>query len=76
MTASIEDLLEDYKQGKMIILIDDESRENEGDLLIAAEKVTKEGINFYGYSWPWINLFNVDTRTLSAVKSSFNGFSK
>ena len=46
MTASIEELLEDYKQGKMIILIDDEGRENEGDLLIAAEKVTKEDINF------------------------------
>ena len=46
MKASIEELLEDYKQGKMIILMDDEGRENEGDLLIAAEKVTKEDINF------------------------------
>ena len=46
MTVSIEELLEDYKQGKMIILMDDEGRENEGDLLIAAEKVTKEDINF------------------------------
>ena len=41
MKASIKELLEDYKQGKMIILMDDENRENEGDLLIAAEKVTK-----------------------------------
>ncbi len=46
MISSIKELLEDYKQGKMIILIDDEDRENEGDLLIAAEKVTKEDINF------------------------------
>ena len=46
MKASIKELLEDYKQGKMIILMDDENRENEGDLLIAAEKVTKEDINF------------------------------
>ena len=46
MTVSVEELLEDYKQGKMIILMDDEGRENEGDLLIAAEKVTKEDINF------------------------------
>ena len=46
MKASIKELLEDYKQGKMIILMDDENRENEGDLLIAAEKVTKEDVNF------------------------------
>ena len=46
MKATIKEILEDYKQGKMIILMDDEGRENEGDLLIAAEKVTKEDINF------------------------------
>jgi len=46
MKATIEKLLEDYRKGKMIILMDDESRENEGDLLIAAEKVTKEDVNF------------------------------
>ena len=46
MKASTEEILEDYKKGKMIILMDDEGRENEGDLLIAAEKVTKEDINF------------------------------
>ena len=45
MQASIKEILEDYKQGKMIILMDDENRENEGDLLIASEKVTKEDIN-------------------------------
>ncbi len=44
--ASIGEVLEDLKQGKMIILVDDESRENEGDLTIAAEKVTPEVINF------------------------------
>ena len=46
MKATIEKLLEDYRKGKMIILMDDEDRENEGDLLIAAEKITKEDINF------------------------------
>ena len=46
MNASIKELIEDYKQGRMIILMDDENRENEGDLLIASEKVTKEDINF------------------------------
>ncbi len=44
--ASIEALLEDYKQGKMIILMDDEDRENEGDLIIPAATCTKEDINF------------------------------
>ncbi|SEH80655.1 3,4-dihydroxy-2-butanone 4-phosphate synthase [Bathymodiolus azoricus thioautotrophic gill symbiont] len=44
--ASIEAILEDYKQGKMIILMDDEDRENEGDLIIPAATCTKEDINF------------------------------
>ncbi|MBW1720610.1 MAG: bifunctional 3,4-dihydroxy-2-butanone-4-phosphate synthase/GTP cyclohydrolase II [Deltaproteobacteria bacterium] len=44
--ASIEEVLEDLRQGKMIILVDDEDRENEGDLTMAAEKVTPEAINF------------------------------
>ena len=43
---NIESALEDLRQGKMIILVDDEDRENEGDLVIAAEKVTPEAINF------------------------------
>jgi 3,4-dihydroxy 2-butanone 4-phosphate synthase/GTP cyclohydrolase II len=45
-TAKIEDVLEDLRQGKMIILVDDEDRENEGDLTMAAQKVTPEAINF------------------------------
>ncbi|MBU2499235.1 MAG: bifunctional 3,4-dihydroxy-2-butanone-4-phosphate synthase/GTP cyclohydrolase II [Proteobacteria bacterium] len=44
--ASIEEVLEDLREGKMIILVDDENRENEGDLTMAAEKVTPEAINF------------------------------
>lgn len=44
--ASIRAILKDYKQGKMIILMDNEDRENEGDLIIPAATVTKEDINF------------------------------
>lgn len=44
--ARIEDAIEDIRQGKMVILVDDEDRENEGDLTMAAEKVTPEAINF------------------------------
>jgi 3,4-dihydroxy 2-butanone 4-phosphate synthase/GTP cyclohydrolase II len=44
--ARIEDAIEDIKQGKMVILVDDEDRENEGDLTLAAEMVSPELINF------------------------------
>ncbi|HEY0657318.1 MAG TPA: 3,4-dihydroxy-2-butanone-4-phosphate synthase [Pyrinomonadaceae bacterium] len=44
--AKIEEAVEDIKNGKMIIIVDDEDRENEGDLVCAAEKVTPEIINF------------------------------
>ena len=46
MKSSIESLLEDYRQGRMIILMDDESRENEGDLLMPAQMVEAKDINF------------------------------
>lgn len=46
MAASISEAIEDIRAGKFIILVDDESRENEGDLAMAAEKVTPEAINF------------------------------
>jgi 3,4-dihydroxy 2-butanone 4-phosphate synthase / GTP cyclohydrolase II len=44
--ATIPEALEDIRQGKMVVLVDDEDRENEGDLCMAAEKVTPEAINF------------------------------
>ena len=47
--CSIEEALADLKQGKMIILVDDEDRENEGDLTIAAEFATPEAINFMAH---------------------------
>ena len=44
--SSIPEVLEDLKAGKMIVLVDDEDRENEGDLVIAAERCTPEAVNF------------------------------
>jgi 3,4-dihydroxy 2-butanone 4-phosphate synthase/GTP cyclohydrolase II len=44
--APIEEAIERFRQGRMVIIVDDEDRENEGDLTIAAEKVTPESINF------------------------------
>ena len=44
--ASMEEALEDIKAGKFLIVVDDENRENEGDLVMPAEKVTPEAVNF------------------------------
>lgn len=44
--ATIEEAIEEVRQGRMIVLVDDEDRENEGDLTMAAEKITPEAINF------------------------------
>lgn len=43
---TIEEAIEDFRQGKFIIVVDDEDRENEGDFIIAAEKITPEKVNF------------------------------
>ena len=43
---TIESALEDFKEGKFLIVVDDEDRENEGDFIIAAEKITPEKVNF------------------------------
>jgi 3,4-dihydroxy 2-butanone 4-phosphate synthase / GTP cyclohydrolase II len=44
--SSISDAIEDIKKGKMVVVVDDEGRENEGDIIMAAEKVTADSINF------------------------------
>ncbi len=46
MLSSVGEAIEDIRQGKMVILVDDEDRENEGDLTLAAEKVTPQAVNF------------------------------
>jgi len=42
----VEEALEDIRKGRMVVVVDDPNRENEGDLVLAAEKVTPEAINF------------------------------
>src|SRR5205807_9329676 len=44
--ATVEEAVEEIRNGRMIVLVDDEDRENEGDLTMAAEKITPEAINF------------------------------
>ena len=46
MLAKTEDIIKELKKGKMVLIVDDESRENEGDFIMAASKVTPEDINF------------------------------
>lgn len=43
---TIPEAIEDFRQGKMVIVVDDEDRENEGDIIVAAEKITPEQVNF------------------------------
>ena len=44
--STVEEALEDFKAGKFVIVVDDEDRENEGDLIMAAELVTPEAVNY------------------------------
>ncbi len=44
--SSIDDAIKDFREGKFVIVVDDEDRENEGDFIIAAEKITPEAVNF------------------------------
>src|SRR2546430_5527905 len=46
LPISVEEAVEEIRHGRMIVLVDDEDRENEGDLAMAAEKITPEAINF------------------------------
>ena len=61
--SKITNILNEAKKGKMFILVDDENRENEGDLIIPASKVTAKAINFYGKIWKGINMFDYISKT-------------
>ena len=43
---TVEEAIHDFREGKFVIVVDDEDRENEGDLICAAEKITPEMVNF------------------------------
>jgi 3,4-dihydroxy 2-butanone 4-phosphate synthase/GTP cyclohydrolase II len=65
--ATVEELIDDIRRGKMVILVDDEDRENEGDLTMAAEKVTPAAINFmarYGRGLVCLSLEEQKVRAL------------
>ncbi len=66
--SKIEEVLEDLRQGKMIILVDDEDRENEGDLTMAAEKVTPEAINFMAKYGRGLICLSLDSEIVDRLK--------
>ena len=51
---STEEIIEDLRQGRMVIIMDDEDRENEGDLIIAAEATSPHAINFMAKYGRWL----------------------
>ena len=66
--STVEEALEDLRAGKMVIVVDDESRENEGDLIIAAEKVTPEAINFMATNGRGLICMPLDGRRLDELQ--------
>lgn len=77
--CSTQEALEELRQGHMIILVDDEGRENEGDFLIAAEKVTPEAIKFmvkYGCGIVCLSLQEADLQRLQVPMMVENNMSK
>ncbi|MEA3222712.1 MAG: bifunctional 3,4-dihydroxy-2-butanone-4-phosphate synthase/GTP cyclohydrolase II [Thermodesulfobacteriota bacterium] len=61
-TCKVEEAIEELKQGKVIILVDDEDRENEGDLTMAAEFITKDAINFMAVNARGLICLALDTK--------------
>ncbi|MFC1532076.1 bifunctional 3,4-dihydroxy-2-butanone-4-phosphate synthase/GTP cyclohydrolase II [Thermodesulfobacteriota bacterium] len=66
--SKIKDVLEELRQGKMIILVDDEDRENEGELTMAAEKITPEAINFMAKYGRGLICLSLDSKIVDRLK--------
>ena len=71
---SVEILINEIKQGKMIILMDDPGRENEGDFVMAAECVTPEAINFMAKYGRGLVCMPLSEKKSQAIRFNFNGF--
>ena len=65
--------IEDFRDGKMVIVIDEEDRENEGDLTIAAEKSDSRGHQLHGQIWTGVDLYAHDGRAVARVEHTFDG---
>jgi len=65
--SPVTEILQALQAGQMVVLVDEEDRENEGDLVMAAEFVTPEAINFYGYPRARLGLPDIDAGPLPAA---------
>ena len=70
---SIEDAIKDFAEGKMVIVVDDADRENEGDLIVAAEKITPEQVNFMLEECPGCALCAADNLALRFARAAPSG---
>ena len=71
--ATIPEAIEDIKAGKFVIIVDDEDRENEGDLVMAAEKVTPEAINFMAKHGRGLICMPMTGQRLDELKDTHDG---
>ncbi len=70
---TVEEIIEDIRQGKMVILMDDEDRENEGDLIIAAECITTSDVNFMATNARGLICPHAHARALRIFKTASYG---
>lgn len=70
---TVEEALEDLKKGKLILVTDDEDRENEGDLICAAEFATTENVNFYGNACQRSDLYADGRRNHKKIADTADG---
>ena len=76
---TIEEAIEDFREGKFLIVVDDEDRENEGDLICAASFATTENVNFMAthakglICMPWRIVRTDHGRTLSGIRTGHAG---
>ena len=71
MFNTIEEAIKDIKEGKIIIVVDDENRENEGDLLMAAEKITPETVNFMATNGRGLICLPAEKKKIEALNLPF-----
>ena len=70
---TIDEILEDLRLGKMAVIMDDEDRENEGDLIMAADCARPQDVNFHGALRPRTHLFDAHARALPSIAPAAHG---
>ena len=73
---TIEEAIEDFREGKFLIVVDDEDRENEGDFIVAAEKITPEKSKFHDDIRSWCIMRPDHRRTLPGTGPGYAGCQK